>query len=274
MNYKSHSTQKDRSVALLDARYLSWLAHGGNINRYHVAHVVARALDSAGLPSMLLRSYWYSDRDDGQTVDDQTQRFVPLYEVDGGSSLASTMSADIVALAKNGGCDILLIASDDDRLGAALEEAKLCGLRVCVLGDESMSDLGMLAEEDSAAARLMRQADRRIWISASALANGAGGGREVADAWPRVQEMVNAWWSERDPDEARGLQQTLQGSHGLPQDLDRLMLARARAALGRTLDINEKRKLRGLVREAVLAEGGESQSSGNAPEDAFDPEDL
>ena len=270
MNYKTHTMQKDRSVALLDARYLSWLAHGGKVNRHHVAHVVARALDGAGLPCMLLRSYWYSDRDDGQTVDDQTQRFVPMYEVDGGAALASTMSADIVALARHQGCEILLIASDDDRLGAAIEEAKLCGLRVCVLGDESMSDLAALAEEDSAAARLMRQADRRVLINASAIASGAGGGRDSADAWPRVQEMVNAWWSERDPDEALALQQTLHSAHGLPQELDRLMLARARAALGRTLDINEKRKLRGLVRDAVLATEASAMSQGPESDDGFD----
>ncbi len=252
MTYKKFNVSKDRSVVLLDVRYLSWLAHGGKVNRYHAGNVIARALDGAGMPSMVLRSYWYCDRDDGQTLDDQTQRFVASYETDGGAALIAAMSADIVALAHRGACDTLLIASDDDRIGPAIEEAKLCGMRVCVLGEESMSDLGLLAEEDSALARLMRQADRRIWISPNALASGGTSSQDGADAWPRVNEMVRAWWSERDPDEAEQLQAALRAAHGLPQDLDRLMLARARAALGRTLDISEKRRLRSMVRDVVL----------------------
>ncbi len=254
MNHRKPLTQRDRSVALLDARYLSWLAHGARVGRHGLAHVVARALDGAGLPSLLLRTYWYSDRDDGLTLDDQTQRLVPNYDADGGASVAAAMASDLLALAQRGACETVVIASDDDRLVGAIEEAKLHGLRVCVLGDEGMSDLSALAEEDASSARLLRQADRRLLIHASALGQGGAGAREASEAWPRVQEMVNAWWLERDPDEAALLQQTLQSSHGLPQDLDRLMLARARAALGRTLDIAEKRQLRNLVREAALAD--------------------
>lgn len=256
MIYKKFNGPKERSIALLDIRYLSWLAHGSKVNRYQSGNVIARALDGAGMPSMVLRSYWYCDRDDGQTIDDQTQRFVASYETDGGAALIAAMSADIVALAQRGACDTLLIASDDDRISPAIEEAKLCGLRVCVLGEESMSDLTVLAEEDSALARLMRQADRRIWINPNALASGSAAGQEGADAWPRVNEMVRTWWSERDPEEADQLQNTLRSAHGLPQDLDRLMLARARAALGRTLDISEKRRLRTMVRGVVLGEQG------------------
>lgn len=252
MNFRKPPTQRDRSVALLDARYLSWLAHGARVNRHGVAHMVARALDGAGLPSLLMRTYWYSDRDDGQTLDDQTQRLVPHYDVDGGAAVASAIAADVLALAQRGACDTVVIASDDDRLVSAMEEAKLYGMRVCVLGDEAMSDLSALAEEDASSARLLRQADRRLLINTASLGQGGGAAKEVSDAWPRVQEMVNAWWTERDPDEAAVLQQMLQSSHGLPQDLDRLMLARARAALGRTLDISEKRQLRSLVRDAVL----------------------
>ncbi|MEY2994505.1 MAG: hypothetical protein RL357_1440 [Pseudomonadota bacterium] len=258
MTYKKFNGSKDRSIALLDVRYLSWLAHGSKVNRYQTANVIARALDGAGMPSMVLRSYWYCDRDDGQTLDDQTQRFVASYEADGGAALIAAMSADIVALAHRGACDTLLIGSDDDRIGPAIEEAKLCGLRVCVLGDESMSDLGLLAEEDSALARLMRQADRRIWINPNALGSSGAAHQDGADAWPRVNEMVRVWWSERDPEEAEQLQVTLRGAHGLPQDLDRLMLARARAALGRTLDISEKRRLRTMVRDVVLGQDAEA----------------
>jgi len=257
--YKKSVQHKDRSVALMDMRYLSWLAHGGKINRYLASNVIARALDGAGMPSTILRSYWYCDRDDGQTLDDQTQRFVAAYDVDGGAALVAAMSADIVALSQRGACETLLLACDDDRIGPAIEEAKLSGVRVCVLGEESMSDLKLLAEEDSALARLMRQADRRIWVSPSALAGDGGSGEGGVGAWTRVQEMVLAWWSERDPDEAEQLQATLRDAHGLPQDLDRLMLARARAVLGRTLDVTEKRRLRSMVRQAVFDEGEDLQ---------------
>lgn len=266
MNYRKPLVQRDRSVALLDARYLSWLAHGARVNRQGLPHTVARALDGAGLPSLLLRTYWYSDRDDSQTLDDQTQRLVPNYDVDGGAAVVAAMGADLLALAQRGACETVVIASDDDRLVSAIEEAKLYGLRVCVLGDEAMSDLSALAEEDASSARLLRQADRRLLIHTAGLAQGGGAHKEASDAWPRVQEMVNSWWSERDPDEASQLQQLLQGSHGLPQDLDRLMLARARAALGRTLDISEKRQLRSLVRDAVLKDA-ETASDGFPPDE-------
>ena len=269
MNYRKPLPQRDRSVALLDARYLSWLAHGARVGRHGVPHVVARALDGAGLSSLLLRTYWYSDRDDGLTLDDQTQRLVPHYDADAGASVAAAMAADLIALAQRGACETLVIASADDRLVAAIEEAKLHGGRVCVLGDESMSDLSALAEEDASSARLLRQADRRLLIHTGALGQGGGGAKEASEAWPRVQEMVTAWWSERDPDEAALLQQTLQGSHGLPQDLDRLMLARARAALGRTLDISEKRQLRNLVREAALADAA-AMDAGMPDDDSQD----
>lgn len=264
MNYRKSPVQKDRSVALLDARYLSWLANGARVGRHGLPHVVALALDGAGLPSSLLRTYWYSDRDDQLTLDDQTQRLVPHYDADGGAAVASAMAADLLALAQRGACETVVLASDDDRLVAALEEAKLHGLRVCVMAEESMSDLSALAEEDASSARLLRQADRRLFVPASALSQAGGGGKGTSEAWPRVQEMVNVWWAERDPDEAAMLQQSLQGAHGLPQDLDRLMLARARAALGRTLDISEKRQLRQMVREAVLSH---APADGGLPQD-------
>ena len=65
------------------------------------------------------------------------------------------------ALVGSGRVDVVLIASDDDRLSAPIEAAKLAGVTVCLLADERAQAMPRLMQQDPNWARLLREAARK-----------------------------------------------------------------------------------------------------------------
>lgn len=257
-----------RAAALVDARYLRWLARlddpdGGAaapLSRERMPDTFQHVLARAGLRVHLLRTYWYTEVDDQAVVDDQALRLVPATDADG-NALVRQMAADLQALAAGGRIDIVLIASDDDRLCAPMEAAKMAGLTVCLLADERAESMPRLMQQDPNWARLLREADRRLVMRASDLAQTLGPGSGGAPSAPAMrdedleatmQSVVNAWWEAVPQEERESLRDELPALRGVPPEVDRELLLRGKNALNRSLNFHEKRVLREHARRVAM----------------------
>jgi hypothetical protein len=266
-------------VALVDARYLRWLARQEDsdaregpareaLNEW-LRHVLARS----GVRAQVLRTYWYADRDDQAVVDEQTLRLVPAADLDG-VALVRQLSADLQALVSGGRVDAVCIASDDDRLMSAIESAKLAGLSVYLLADERAQSMPRLMQQDPSWARLLREADRRILVRSAECAQALAGRASAALEEPVSDELdaslravVRSWWDDLVADDQDTLREELPGQRGLPPEVDRELLLRAKNALGRSLNFQEKRILRSLAREQATGEPQDSGAVTHEPQD-------
>lgn len=265
-----------RAVALLDARYVRWIARldepdaqgSGPISRERLSDLVQHALGRALGRVGLLRLYWYADADDRQVCNDQTLRLVPSSDSDG-STLVRQMASDVQALVAGGRVDALLIGSDDDRLLAVMEAAKLAGVSVCVLADERAQSMPRLMQQDPNWARLLREADRRVIVRSSELSQVLRGGSAPDGATPqeegdfegsdeKLMSLVQAWWTDLTDDDRDGLREELPDQRGLPPEVDRDLLLRGKNSMGRALNFHEKRKLRAMARDVALAPQAEA----------------
>jgi hypothetical protein len=260
-------------MALVDGRYMAWLL-GQNqelgteaLSRQSLAPVLSALLHQAGVAADVARVYWYTDKADGQNPPDQVVRMVLPHPADGGTSMLRALSADLDKLASRQACDHVLVASDDERLLMAIDDAQLHGVSVHLLADEAARQMDQLAKDDPGWARLLAQADRRIVLHPQAMRDltqgrapsgmGAAAPAPTPAADPEVvrvalQEVIDAWWNDEPEDLREDLRDELQASRGLPQELDRHLLLRVRKVLDRTLSFNEKKTLRDLVRTKVL----------------------
>lgn len=264
-----------RCIALVDGRYMAWLlsqnpeATGEPLNRHALAPVLSALLVQWGVQADLRRVYWYTDALDGQYPQDQVARVVVSHKVDGGASLLRAVSADLKRLAERQACDHVLLASDDERLLALIDEAQLHGVSVHILADEAVLNLEQLSKEDPGWTRLLAQADRRIVLHSQAVRDltqaryaqnmGQPAGLQptmpvvdIETIRPTLQEVVAAWWREEPEDLREDLREELQNSRGIPQEVDRHLLLRVRKVLERTLSFPEKKLLREMVRATVL----------------------
>lgn len=275
-DYFSHDARTDRRfgehrggscVALIDGRFLVWLAQQGAtgaageaVNRQGLLPLLSQALSQSGLNVDLRRIYWYSDRPDGQVIDDQMVRLVQSHDADGGASLLRSLGHDLMKLAERHACDHVLVASDDERFLTLVDEAQLHGVAVHLLCDESARNMPQMARTDPGWARLLAQGDRRVVIHAQALADLLQGKlpsapgvvvEDVEALRQSMQEVVTAWWTEEPEDLREDLRDALQVSRGIPQEVDRQLLLRMRQRLTRALSLPEKKMLRETLRLVV-----------------------
>lgn len=257
-----------RAAALIDSRYLRWLSRSddpdagavASLSRGLIADTLQDVLSRAGLRSHLLRTYWYADVDDQAVVDDQVLRLVPAGDADG-NALVRQIASDLQALAAGGRIDIVLIASDDDRLSAPMEAAKIAGLTVCLLADERAESMERLMQQDPNWARLLREADRRIVMRSSDFAQALGtrssegalvGVTRDEDLEATMQAVVNTWWEALPQEDRESLRDELPSLRGLPPEVDRELLLRGKNALDRSLNFHEKRVLREHARRVAM----------------------
>lgn len=264
------------TVALVDARYLRWLTRQDDSDKQSLDplgregwnELLRHLLHRHGLRGTLLRSYWYAVQDDQAVHDDQTLRVLSSADTDG-VALVRQITADLQALVAAGRVDTLCIASDDDRLMTAIDAAKLAGVTVCLIADERALSMPRLMQQDPSWARLLREADRRIVVRSAELAQALSarsqtaidGGPVSADLDARLQAVVQAWWEDLVEDDRDSLREELPGQRGLPPEVDRELLVRAKNAIGRSLNFQEKRVLRSQARQQAT---GESQDAGAA----------
>jgi hypothetical protein len=256
-------------MALIDSNYMAWLLRQSTdaatepetYNRMALIPSLAQALKGAGLALDIQRVYWYTDNPDTQFPHDQIVRALDAAGGEPGDVVFQSMSSDIARLAQHHACEHLLVASDDDRLTAVIDDAQLHGLSVYLLADESARHMDQLVTEDPAWCRLLAQADRRVLLLPQAARELTAVPRApAAPATPqdpelvrgKLLEVVSQWWDDEPEDLREDLRDELRGSHGIPQEVDRHMLLRVRRALDRPLSFPEKKILREMVRTTVL----------------------
>jgi hypothetical protein len=246
---------------------LIWLAQQGamgatgeSVNRQGLISLLSQALSHAALDVDLRRIYWYSDRSDGLVVDDQIVRLVLAHDADGGASLLRSLGHDLKQLADHHACDHVLVASDDERFLASIDEAQLSGLSVHLLADESARNMPQMVRTDPGWARLLAQADRRVVVNSQALADMLQGklptgmglaAEDVEELRKSMHEVITAWWADEPEDLREDLRDALQISRGVPQEVDRQLLLRMRQRLARALSLPEKKMLRETLRAVV-----------------------
>ena len=212
-------------MALIDARFLMWLAQQGatggageSVNRQGLLNLLSLALAQSGLDVDLRRIYWYSDRSDGWVIDDQIVRLVQTHDADGGASLLRSLGHDLKQLAQQHACDHVLVASDDERFLSLIDEAQLSGVSVHILADESARNMPQMVRTDPGWARLLAQADRRVVVNSQVLADmlqgklPAGMGLAVEDVEElrqSMQEVITAWWADEPEDLREDLRDAL-----------------------------------------------------------------
>ena len=275
-DYFSQSPPSDRRfsehrsgscMALIDGRFLIWMAQQGaagatgeSVNRQGLLGLLSQALSHAGLDVDLRRIYWYSDRSDGSVIDDQIVRLVQTHDADGGASLLRSLGYDLKQLADHHACDHVLVATDDERFLATIDEAQLSGLSVHLLADESARNMPHLARTDPGWARLLGHADRRVVVNSQALADMLQGKlptgmglavEDVEELRKSMHEVITAWWADEPEDLREDLRDALQISRGIPQEVDRQLLLRMRQRLTRALSLPEKKMLRETLRDVV-----------------------
>ncbi|MEY3502849.1 MAG: hypothetical protein RL763_917 [Pseudomonadota bacterium] len=277
---KDHAqTRSGRCIALIDSNYMAWLlkqstdtdaeseSEAEAYNRQALIPTLVQTLKQAGLALDVQRVYWYTDNPDSQFPQDQILRALDVTSGEPSEVAFSAISADIARLSERKACEHLLIASDDDRLTASIDEAQLHGLNVYLLADESARHMDQLINEDPAWCRLLAQADRRVLLMPQAARELTAQPRAAAAPTAthdpelvrsKLQEVVDGWWDDEPEDLREDLRDELRGSHGIPQEVDRHMLLRVRRALDRPLSFPEKKILREMVRNKVLGVTEES----------------
>jgi len=265
---RNQENSSQRCIALIDARYLAWLAQHAqtkskqeSVNRQGLAQFLGDALSQAGLDIDVQRIYWYSEEQQTLDVDGQIVRKVLSHDVDGGVSLLQSMGQDLSRLAQHSACDHVLLASDDERLLTAIDNAQLTGMSVHILADDAARNMPKLHQTDPGWGRLLSQADRRIVVQAKALAEILQGvtSKDV-NAVPEdpevvrqtMAEVIQSWWTEEPEDKREELRDELHINRGIPQEVDRQLLLRMRHRLTRALSLPEKKMLREIFRAVAF----------------------
>ena len=281
---RSGEQRSGTCIALIDGRFLIWLAQQGavgttgeSVNRQGLLSLLSQALSQSGLDVDLRRIYWYSDRSDGLVIDDQIVRLVQAHDADGGASLLRSLGHDLKQLAEHHACDHVLVASDDERFLGTIDEAQLSGLSVHLLADESARNIPQMVRSDPGWARLLAQADRRVIVNSQALADMLQGKmptgmglsvEDVEELRKTMQEIVSAWWADEPEDLREDLRDALQISRGIPQEVDRQLLLRMRQRLARALSLPEKKMLRETLRSVVTGASEPAAVAAGFPPDS------
>lgn len=259
---RERSARPVSCVALIDDRFVGWLMHRESdpglepvVYRRPLARVLGRAAADAGLALSLRRIYWYTDRPDGQLVDEQVVR--PVVSGEGQQSW-ELIDRDLRRLAASRAFESVLIACDDERIRDAIDDAQLSGLSVIMLSDDSLFDFPELTREEPEWASLLAQADRRVVVRSEELSElnaavvdtppppSAGNGLDEDSSV--IEEVVRGWWDSQTDESREDLRSALSLSNGIPQEVDRELLLQSRERFVRPLSLSEKRQMRDCLR--------------------------
>jgi hypothetical protein len=265
---KSFDAHPDRCIALIDARFLVWLAQQTQtgakqsaLNRLGLAAFLSETLFNSGLNAEVQRIYWYTEEQNVLDVDGQIVRKLLSHDLDGGVSLLRSLSQDLRQLAINKACEHVLLATDDERFLSAIDDAQLTGMSVHILADDVAHNMPKLHQTDPGWGRLLSQADRRIVVQPKVLAEILQGSTDKEPpALPEdpevvrqsITEVIVSWWDDEPEDKREELRDALHISRGIPQEVDRQLLLRMRHRLTRALSLQEKKMLREIFRSVAL----------------------
>jgi len=267
-NRKNGASSDGQCIALVDARFLVWLAQHTQsgpkqdaVNRNGMAQFLNDALSHAGLDVEVKRIYWYSEENESLDVDGQIVRKVLSHDLDGGVSLLKSLGQDLRQLASHKACEHVLLATDDERFLTVIDDAQLTGMSVHILADEAARNMPKLHQTDPGWGRLLSQADQRIVVQPKALAEilqgSASKESSAAQEDPELvresmTEVIVSWWDDEPEDRREELRDALHISRGIPQEVDRQLLLRMRHRLTRALSLSEKKMLREIFRAVAF----------------------
>lgn len=292
--------RQPRCIALVDARFIDWLGGKDDADRTaprleNLRPLLEQLMDDAELGADLVRVYWYGS-EAPEPLPGLVFRCVAPETSDAGVSMVLSMSRDLMALAHQGACEQVLVASDDDRLLPVMDHVQTCGLQVGVLAEESAHDLAALTRTDPAWASVVRQADARWIVSSAELERHLWGEGASAPSMRRpsphrddtglrntrhrqnaqgpvddgalrahLGPMVAAWWSATEIDAQAELARQLPEQRGLPQEADRSLLLHLSQQLGRPLTLQEKKAMREIARDVVAGSEMSAQMPDGLP---------
>lgn len=271
-----------QAAALIDERYLGWLISQQAqppqkpLQRSAFNSVLSAMAKAVQPDAYWLRTVLFTDQQPTELTDDVVLRMVPSQSADGGLGLVRTLGLELTQLATRGAIGTVLVACDDERIIPYVDEAQWRGLKVILLTDESSHDPQKLMQDDPSWARLLMQADRclaltdNVWqalttegstfslrtadldFQEESYANPQADGN---DDWRnRLQTVIQEWWDDETEDARLDLHDEMLNSQGVPAETDRHLLLRARRELGRTLSFTEKKVMREIIRQTVLAQ--------------------
>ena len=270
-----------QAAALIDERYLGWLMSQQAeppqkpLQRSAFNSVFSAMAKAAQPDAYWLRTVLFTDQQPSELTDDVVLRMVPAQSADGGLGLVRSLGLELTQLASRGAIGMVLVACDDERIIPYVDEAQWRGLKVVLLTDESSQDPQKLMQDDPSWARLLMQADRCLALSANAWQalttegatfslktadvefqeDAAGMPAEDNDDWRnRLEAVIQEWWDDETEDARLDLHDEMLNSQGVPAETDRHLLLRARRELGRTLSFTEKKVMREIIRQTVLAQ--------------------
>jgi len=277
-NRQTLDQQGGSCIALIDARFLVWLAQHNQtgpkqdaLNRLGLAQFLTGALAHAGLDISLKRVYWYTEENEILDVDGQIVRKVLSHDLDGGISLLKSLGQDLSRLAESKAADHVLVATDDERFLTAIDDAQLKGLQVHILADDAASIMQQLHQSDPGWGRLLSQADRRVVVQSKSLAEILQGSSKESSQVQEdpeviresITEVIVSWWDDEPEDKREELRDALHISRGIPQEVDRQLLLRMRHRLTRALTLPEKKMLREIFRAVALGTHATEASQNN-----------
>lgn len=215
----------------------------------------------------LMRTLWFSDQDMDRPVQGLQVRRVPSNSQDRGVAMLRGMAQELRSLAVNRTVDRVLVVSDDDRLLLAVDEAQRLGLQVDMLVDTDTQDFKALTQEDPKWSSLLQTADRLVVLDGRDPSHGTRRPRGEANPDMRtrheppsahasgiIEDEIITWWDEEAPDQRDQWRHEIQGSRGIPQELDRQLLLRISRRLGHALSPAEKSLMRQQVRQQIAGE--------------------
>lgn len=273
----------ERVVALVDARFWWWLQDASQEESKgipaHLHEELESLLRRPESTCSLVRVLWFTDETPPpRHVPGIAVRQVPSNSQDGGVAMLRGMAQELAQLAARGSVERVLLASDDERLLLAVDDAQRSGLAIDMIIDEAARDELQLREEDPQWARLLMLADRQIVLGsmpgaragsprARALPGGSHEHRAMPDpeALAILSQEVTAWWTEESADDRAHWRIEIQNARGIPQELDRLLLQRTSRRLGHPLSPGEKNAMRSMARQHIEAYGQGAAGGGSTP---------
>lgn len=231
----------------------------------------------------LLRIYWYdgavsgtqptSEQSQIAGLDDVKLRLGFINSLGQQKGVDSLIVTDLIELARQKAiCDAILLSGDEDvRVGVQI--AQNYGVRLHLLGiapargsqshqlmqeadttsvwdKETVSNFLSLRTPTAAIALTPPKADTTSAGIEPVAASSTSGSSPSCD--PKVTAAVDAFVASLEQTDIRAIQVFWQSNRGVPSDFDRKMLAQSRDALGKELDIAEKKQMRTYFRERVL----------------------
>lgn len=282
-SYRSFEQARHKQcIALIDWKFLSWLAGQSQQDATALRHLLPKILKASFQQdgsSVWIRHIWiYGEKDDGLIANGQHFKAIPFSAEDGGLSIVRAMASDLLSITRRENVEHILIASDDERLAVAIDEAQFFGVDIAMLVNESAAQPENLVNHDASWARLLKLANRRLlacWNPPEDLAlepEEEYREREPSvDVAPILHELVSNWWNDLPQEDKDEITEMMPPNHGVPQEVDRDLLQLSRNRMERPLRFFEKKLLRQALRQVVLGEMPETQE--NAPPQDIDFQD-